>query len=158
MHWLAKTLKKLLASPQASSAGRSRRAKRSRLELEGLEERSLLATISGVAFVGANATGSPDALETRLPGVQLALAGSTSSGVPLNVTTTTNANGAYSFTNVFAGTYQLGSGRLSAFSGGAATIGSFTVGDGDSLTENFSFGGLTASSISLRQFLTNSTS
>ena len=61
------------------------------------------ATISGRVINDANANGKIDAQETPIPGVTVKLSG----GAGVNLETTTNQNGEYSFTQVAPGDYRV---------------------------------------------------
>ena len=61
------------------------------------------ATISGRVINDANANGKIDAQETPIPGVTIKLSG----GAGVNLQTTTNQNGEYSFTQVSPGDYRV---------------------------------------------------
>src|SRR5262249_47181054 len=107
--------------------------------------------------------------EPTLPGVPVFLAGTTAQGTAINVNVTTDANGNYVFTNVLPGTYQMSAGPAQSVLGGAAGfgaqnappgmdfVGNFTVAPGQSVIQNFGFGGVLPELISLRQFLTTGT-
>jgi uncharacterized repeat protein (TIGR01451 family) len=62
-------------------------------------------SISGVAFLDANADGSLQGSEAGAAGVSVALINTATNTVV--ATTTTDANGAYTFANLFAGSYQV---------------------------------------------------
>ena len=173
---LAKKIRDLLNARPTNQLGlRTRRLPlRRRLELEVLEDRFLPAanasgTLSGVAFIDTNTNGVRDPGEIALPGTPVFLAGTTVSGSSVNVSTTTDANGAYTFTNLLPGTYQMSAGPEPGLLGGTPAFGSqsaptgmdfipvFTVAQGESLTQDFGFQGLSADVISLRLVLTNAT-
>src|SRR5262249_549097 len=65
-------------------------------------------SISGIKYFDKNANDVFDAGDEGLPGVTIVLSGTqTATGPSVSLTTTTDANGAYSFTNLMPGTYQL---------------------------------------------------
>jgi cyclophilin family peptidyl-prolyl cis-trans isomerase len=146
MRRLTRTIAKLF--PQAPAARPTARP-----SLEALEDRNLLAatgSISGVVF----ATGANSA---TVSGAPLSLTGMTDQGTPVSASVTTDANGNYQFANVAAGTYQLQSGSLSFLQGGGQTVALPHLDDGEALTQNLAYGGLTAQSVTLRMFLASTT-
>ncbi len=105
---------------------RSKLCFRRRLEFETLEDRCVPSTasgvISGVAFVDALGKGSFTSTDATLPGINLTLAGKTDfQQIPVSVTTTTDANGAYTFANVLPGTYGISG------TGGSVILGANSV-------------------------------
>jgi cyclophilin family peptidyl-prolyl cis-trans isomerase len=175
MRWLASKLRNLLPHRDVPRTGSraARQPARARPRLEQLEDRSLPAanasgTISGFAFIDANGNGLRDAGETALPGVPVTLTGGTS-GNAVNVTVTTDANGAYTIANVLPGTYQLSAGPGQSLLGGSPsfggtsgpqgtdTVSGIVVSGGQVVNQDFGFQGLSADSISLREFLTTTT-
>jgi cyclophilin family peptidyl-prolyl cis-trans isomerase len=170
MRWLTRKFKALL--PQGARA--ARRWPRTRLVLEALEDRAVPAanasgTLTGTAFIDANANGVFDGGEPTLPGIVVNLNGQTSQGTAVNVTATTAANGVYTFLNVIPGTYQLSAAPSSNLMGGSPSFGAsaatqgedvvpnLTVGGGQTVTQNLGFLGFGPTSISLREFLTTTT-
>jgi FKBP-type peptidyl-prolyl cis-trans isomerase len=143
-----------------------------RPHLEALEDRFLPATgtLGGTAFIDHNTNGIFDTGEVVLPGVTVTLTGTPTTGGAVNSVVTTNASGNFSFTNVPAGTYQLTTGTMPGLPGGApaftnanapagtALVSGINFGDGQNLTQNLGFLGLAPASISLRQFLSTTTS
>src|SRR5262249_36068388 len=105
--------------------GRSRRGTRpSRVRkswvLERLEDRSVPAgnatgTLTGQAFIDANSNGARDAGELALTGLDVNLVGTTIQGTPVQLTATTDEQGAFAFQNVQPGNYTLGYTALPAF-------------------------------------------
>jgi cyclophilin family peptidyl-prolyl cis-trans isomerase len=145
-----------------------------RLCLELLEDRSVptasfSGTISGFVFIDPSISGIYRSTDAILPGVTVTLNGKeTNQSTPVDVTTTTDATGAYTFLNVLPGVYQLNVASISGFHG--ETVGnvsatatgestaSFSVASQQTVVQNFGFqGGLTATEVSLDQFLTTST-
>jgi cyclophilin family peptidyl-prolyl cis-trans isomerase len=176
MRWLTLKLRNLLAPRSQTRPGlRTKHTPpKRRLELEMLENRCVPAgtttgSISGTAFIDGNGNGHFDAGEPTLPGVPVFLAGTTTQGTAINVNVTTDTNGNYVFTNVLPGTYQMSAGPEPGVIGGSASfgaqsapagmdfVGNFTVSAGQSVIQNFGFGGVTPDLISLREFLTTTT-
>ncbi len=118
----------------------ARSSRRTRLRLETLEARSLLAaTLSGFVYVDANDNGirdldNNDNPETPIPGVTLTLTGTDINGNAVNLTTTTGTDGSYSFTGLAvsnAAGYTLTETQPSGFLPGKnalGTVNNVTVG------------------------------
>jgi cyclophilin family peptidyl-prolyl cis-trans isomerase len=151
-----------------------RRGLQRRLELEALEDRwaptaNASGVISGLAFVDSSANGVFSSSEITLPGMNVTLTGTTSQGTAVNVTATTDANGDYSFNNVLPGTYQLRAAAGSGFLAGGPSWGNtqgpegtdvitgLTVTGGQPVQKNLGFSGLAPDAISMRLFLSSST-
>ena len=141
--------------------GNSRGRPYVRPHLESLETRLTPTTtttvanglISGFVFAGGGQSG--------LPGVAVVLTGSTTTGRTIDVSTTTNANGAYTFNSVLPGNYNV-TRQLEpdGFVGREhlPIISNVTVAQGQTVAgNNLNVGGLAASRVSLAFFLTNST-
>jgi len=64
-------------------------------------------SIGGIVFVDENSDGVFSLGETPLEGVLVSLEGTSASGVPLMISTVTDVDGLYRFTNVPAGTYTI---------------------------------------------------
>jgi cyclophilin family peptidyl-prolyl cis-trans isomerase len=80
---------------------------RPRLQLEALEDRSLLAaTITGFAFADVNNSGVFNASAT-LQGITVSLTGTAGTSKAVIQTTITDGNGEFTFENVPTGTFQL---------------------------------------------------
>lgn len=134
-----------------------------RLQLEQLEDRSVpTANASGIitGMVLINSDSTTDSLHSTLSGVDVSLTGTTDQGSSVSATATTDAAGAFTFGNVLPGTYQLAANPVENYlmtgSGGSATV---TVSAGETVTQNVGYeGGLDPNSISMRQFLTSTTS
>ena len=110
--------------------------RRAQLNLEILEGRDLpSSSISGIVFADANNNGTPDPGESALAGVSVTLTGYDNQNHSVNLTQTTDANGAFNFGNLAAGVYSLSespahgyiNGLTSAgIQGGTAAIGSIS--------------------------------
>jgi cyclophilin family peptidyl-prolyl cis-trans isomerase len=151
---------------QRSRPQKARRRLATRLEVQALEDRCLLAanasgTLTALAFVDSNADGAQEALEASMPGVSVTLTGTPAGGKAVNVTGQTDANGSITFQNVQPGIYQLSAATITGFltgSGGNIVISGISVTGGQTVKENLAFVGLAPGSISLRQLLSTSTS
>jgi hypothetical protein len=86
-------------------------------------------TISGTVYLDANANGILDAGDTGIAGVTITLTGTTTGGQSVSVTTTTAADGTYSFITdsdgvpLWGGTYQLAETQPSGYLQGVNTVG-----------------------------------
>lgn len=95
------------------------RARRFRPQLESLDRRDVPAvvvpnsSIAGYVYCDADCDGVKDAGESGIAGVTINLTGTDAWGQPVSLTTTTDANGAYSFTHdeygaaILPGTYTV---------------------------------------------------
>jgi peptidyl-prolyl cis-trans isomerase A (cyclophilin A) len=170
MRRLVQSVRKLFQSPAHSP----RQHYRKRLEVEALEDRCLLTAnvapmVSGLAFVDAAHTGTFQPGDAVLKGVTVALTGTSFLGSSISATTTTDANGAFKFSLVPNGTYQLsfpGSGFLTASAGigsvsatsGITVVSGVVVSGGQSLVGgHLAFRGIDPSLITARMFLASST-
>ena len=82
-----------------------------------------LGSLSGTVFADTNGNGTRDPGEAGIPGVTLTLAGTDLAGNAVTLTTTTDANGNYTFANVPAGTYSLTETQPVAYADGPDTPG-----------------------------------
>lgn len=80
-------------------------------------------SIAGNVYIDFDNDGIQDPSESVLPGVTITLTGTDAAGNPVNLTTTTDASGAYSFTNLVAGTYELSETQPAIFPDGIDTAG-----------------------------------
>jgi cyclophilin family peptidyl-prolyl cis-trans isomerase len=149
-------------SPRRADSLPARRQPRRRLELEVLEDRSLLSsgafgTLSGFAFIDTNGSGVRNGAEATLAGVPVNLTGTTSQGNAVNLTVTTDVSGKFTFLNLLPGTYQVQTGPVSGLLGGADVSPSTTLGAGQSVSQDAAFQGLAPQSLSLRLFLSTTT-
>lgn len=127
---------------------------RRQLQIELLENRIALASLSGSVYLDADRDGMRDAAESGVPGAQISLTGTDSSGNSISRTMLTSDSGSYAFDDLPAGTYQLTERQPTALSDGTdsttapgATSGNDTFSDivlaaDQSLSEN-NFGELT---------------
>jgi cyclophilin family peptidyl-prolyl cis-trans isomerase len=147
----------------AGSRGGNSRNKpaRPRLELEYLESRALLSanftgTLTGTVFLDSNGNHVRDSGELAMAGVKVTLSGTTTQNVAVKVSANSNGKGIYAFDNVLPGTYTLSSSPVSALiNGGAASSGSFTLGNGQTQTHNLGLTGkLNPAAVSVAEFLT----
>lgn len=168
MRWFTRSPRK--SRPDRNAARADRR--RVRPQVEALEDRCLLATasgtITGFAFVDANANGVRDTGDTTVPGIAVSLIGNTTGGNSVAISATTDASGAFSFLNVPDGTYKLGTGTTAGLLGNSTNFGgssappggaivNVTMTDGATISQDLGFRGLDPAFISLRMFLTNTT-
>ncbi|MDT7837383.1 SdrD B-like domain-containing protein [Aquabacterium sp. OR-4] len=114
-------------------------------------------TISGTVYHDVNNDGS-NAGETGIPGTTVTLTGTNDLGQPVSVTTTTDANGNYSFDGLRPGSYTVSETQPAGYLDGKDTAGtngaavtandgiSVTLGAGQSSTSN-NFGEVKAASL-----------
>jgi peptidyl-prolyl cis-trans isomerase A (cyclophilin A) len=109
---------------------------------------SATGTLSGEVFLGGDKSFS-------LPGVTVDLTGTATTGRHINVSTTTGANGAFSFTQVLPGTYKLSRVAPSGFVNGSVTsISNISVAQSQTISGlNLTVAGLPQSDVSLAFFL-----
>jgi hypothetical protein len=91
--------------------------------LEALEDRCLPSTLSGFVYNDVNNNGVRDAGEAGIGGATVTLTGTTNQNQAVNLKTTTDASGAYSFANLAAGTYSLQEAAPSGYLLGKAAVG-----------------------------------
>lgn len=157
--------------------GRSQKVRkrpRTRLVVELLEDRSVPSAnasgvLTGFAFIDANGNGAFDAQEATVPGASVTLTGTTDQGAPINIIATTDTGGSFTFQNILPGTYQLTASPVTGLLDGGVSIGgvstpqgvtivsSLPVSGGQTINEDVGYGGLDPNYISLRQFLTSTT-
>ena len=82
-----------------------------------------LSSLSGNVYVDSNNNGTRDAGEPPIAGVIVTLTGTDNLGHPVSESTTTDASGAYSFTNLQPGTYTLQETQPVNFIDGKDSIG-----------------------------------
>ncbi len=83
----------------------------------------LASSIAGNVYLDANNDGTFQGSESGIGGVTVRLTGTDDLGNPINLVTTTNAAGAYSFTGLRPGTYVLTETQPAAYLDGIDTIG-----------------------------------
>jgi cyclophilin family peptidyl-prolyl cis-trans isomerase len=124
--------------------------------------------LTGLVYLDSNANNVHDAGEMVLPGVTVELVGTTNQGQPVDVSTSTNANGQYTFFQVQPGTYSLIRGSTNVFVGnrtsfgnlggtmGTDTVSGISVAQGQvGLNYDFGVRGFAPQQISLRDFLSS---
>lgn len=79
--------------------------------------------MSGYVYLNVNNNGIMDPGEIGLRGVTVVLTGADSQGDPVNLTTTTGANGLYVFAGLLPGTYTLSRVNPSGYRAGLASYG-----------------------------------
>ena len=84
----------------------------------------LAATLGGTVYYDANANGVLDPSETGIPSVSVTLTGINDLGNSVSLTTTTAADGTYSFTNLRPGLYAIGDIQPANFLTGKSSPGS----------------------------------
>jgi uncharacterized protein (TIGR03118 family) len=123
--------------------------------------------ISGLVYLNPNDSGVFQTGDTLVPGATVNLAGKTTQGTAVNSTTTTDANGSFTFFQVQAGTYSL-TANTGSFVGGKASIGNLggqggntvsliSVSEGQAgINYNLAVRGFSVQFVSLRNFLSTS--
>ncbi|NJM42494.1 MAG: DUF11 domain-containing protein [Anaerolineae bacterium] len=99
-----------------------------------------LSTVSGVVYRDDNNDGAQNANEPGLAGVQVTLSGTDVNGVPHTWTTTTDANGRYSFDGVPQGTYSLVETQPTGYFDGKDTAGDAGGSAGDDVISQIGVG------------------
>jgi cyclophilin family peptidyl-prolyl cis-trans isomerase len=126
--------------------------------------------VTGTVFIDPGSNNSFVPGDTVVPGASVTLTGTTTNSTKVDVTTTTDANGNFTFFQVQPGTYSLSRGSDSNFLAGKGSIGSLggtiginsissiTVAEGQTgINYNLSTAGLSPGVISLRDFLASFT-
>jgi cyclophilin family peptidyl-prolyl cis-trans isomerase len=155
-----KFLKGLLArSAQRKPTADRRRGVR--LQLEQLEERCVPSAnasgvVDGTLFINQDQSSN----STILSGMSVTLSGTTSQGSSVSASAITNSSGAFNFTNVLPGSYQLSLGTMTGYvTTGSSISPSFSVAAGQTVNQDLTYvGGLDPNFITMRQFLTSTTS
>lgn len=111
------------ATTRKTATSRKQTTSRTLLKFDHLEERSLPALLSGFTWLDLNNDGFRQSGEPGLGGITITLTGTDTSG-PVSRTTTTAADGSYSFDNLNPGTYTLTQTQPSGFRTGIDSIGS----------------------------------
>jgi hypothetical protein len=130
--------------------------------------------VSGFVWADTNFSGVRDADEIMIPGVTIRLVGVDGLGQSVDRTTTTDSSGAYSFTNLSIGTYDVIEQQPAAFNDGSESLGtvagaangvagndrftgiSLSAG-GQGINYNFGEAGLMAQYVNVRLFLATTT-
>src|SRR5207248_1250620 len=81
------------------------------------------ASLAGYVYVDANNDGIKQVTETPIAGTTVTLTGTDVNGNAVSKTTTTDANGLYSFTNLVPGTYVVTETQPATYLDGKDTIG-----------------------------------
>ena len=89
----------------------------------GFKPKPVVNSISGNVFEDCDDNGVEDGLNQGIAGVTLTLTGTDTNGAAVSLTTTTDANGTYQFTNLNPGTYQIAETQPVGFIDGKDTPG-----------------------------------
>jgi hypothetical protein len=95
--------------------------------------------VAGMVFLDTNLTGAKESHEKGLAGITVRLTGATLTGLSVNQSRTTDANGAFAFESVAPGNYQLIETQPGFYSDGAETAGS-AGSNGTAANDTFSIG------------------
>jgi uncharacterized repeat protein (TIGR01451 family) len=87
----------------------------------------LLSSLSGAVYVDRDRDGNKDPDETWIPGVVVRLFGVDASGNPVELETSTDANGAFRFENLTRGTYRLVEEQPTRYLDGLETVGTLAA-------------------------------
>ncbi|HEV3084349.1 MAG TPA: SdrD B-like domain-containing protein, partial [Gemmataceae bacterium] len=93
----------------------------------------LPASLSGYVYSDANDNGLRDSGDQPIAGTTITLTGSNDLGTPVNLTTTTGADGSYQFTNLRPGTYTLTETQPAGYLQGVNNLGSLGGAAGNDL-------------------------
>ena len=93
-------------------------------------------SLGGTVFADSNNNGVKAASEPGIANATITLTGTDVRGAAVNRSATTDANGAYTFTNVLPGTYQLDESQPATYLDGIDTVGS--QGGSNSVDDEFS--------------------
>ena len=83
-----------------------------------------VASLSGIVYFDSNANGVQETGEPGISGTLITLTGIDVLGSPVSLTTTTDSNGRYTFSNLLAGNYTLTQTQPAAYNQGSNTVGS----------------------------------
>jgi large repetitive protein len=97
----------------------------------------LIGGISGRVFVDANGDTNPDGTERSVAGVLITLTGTDDQGRPVELTTTTDADGNYSFPNLVGGSYMITQTQPGSYGNGSPNAVAVTLTPGGSNVTNF---------------------
>ena len=95
-----------------------------RLRSEKLEQRCLLAELSGFVYIDSNNNGVRNAVETGIPGVIIELTGTDTGGNTIQLQALTAQDGSYAFVDLEPGDYQIRQIQPESFRDGQEEIGS----------------------------------
>lgn len=155
MRHLIQEIRDQLRERRLANSRKPRASSCVQLCLETLESRLALTapTIAASAVVnGSIFTGNSN---NGLSGIDVTIMGTTVTGRAVNVTTTTDASGNYSFTQILPGTYNIARGDSNDFVGGTTMASNINIAQGQ-VDNNVNLGvaGLAPSRVSLADFLT----
>ncbi len=85
-------------------------------------------SISGFVYLDLNRNGTRDASDTPIPNVIVNLTGTDSLGAAVTRQTTTDTNGAYTFSNLLPGTYQIVETQPEGLGDGSVNVGTGATG------------------------------
>jgi hypothetical protein len=97
-------------------------------------------SISGQVICDCNNNGKLDKGESGIKGIKITLTGTTTDGMSITLTTTTDANGNYSFGNLKAGTYSVSETDPSGYFDGKDTAGNLGGNAGNDVISNIVVG------------------
>jgi large repetitive protein len=97
----------------------------------------LIGGISGRVYVDANGNITPDPTERPVSGVLITLTGTDNQGRAVELTTTTDADGNYSFPNLVGGSYTITQTQPGAYGNGSPNVVGVTLPPGGAAIVNF---------------------
>ncbi len=115
-------LNRLLRGKKSRRSGRSGIAGR-QLSMESLELRTVFSTLAGSLFHDVNFDGAFSSNERGLAGVKVVLSGMEGKKTPISMTTVTDELGAFEFTGLKKGTYELAADRPAGYLDGHEQAG-----------------------------------
>ncbi|QJW98249.1 SdrD B-like domain-containing protein [Frigoriglobus tundricola] len=125
MTWLNRFARRWNLAPRPAAASRPRHFRPTVEQLQRRDVPALFApsSLSGYVYVDANDSGVFDSGETPLSGVTVTLTGTLEDNTTVSLTTTTNASGLYSFTNLDVGSYTITETPPSGYIDGKDAVG-----------------------------------